>query len=490
MSHTTPSFGRVLVGNRGEIACRAMRTLRDLRIESVAVFSDADKASRHVRMADQAVHLGPAPATQSYLDVERVLDAAIATGCQAVFPGYGFLSENAEFARACEQKGLTFIGPRPSVIEIMGDKVRARQVAEQSGVVVVPGGPGDDLEQAKQSAASIGYPLLLKASAGGGGKGMRRVESEAELIAAFEPASREAQRAFGNGQLYVEKAVDNPRHVEVQLLGDQHGNCLHLFERDCSIQRRHQKIIEETPCPALDEDVLRKMTDTALALARAVDYSSAGTVEFLLADNGEFYFLEMNTRLQVEHPITELVTGLDLVELMLSVAAGNPLPLQQADVVRRGHALECRLYAEDPAAGYLPRTGTLELYREAAGPFVRVDGGVLQGSNISSDYDPLLAKICSWGSTRAQALSRLRRALVETKVSGVVTNLELLRAIVEEPAFERGEYDTSYLEARAELRQRHPSREELAALAAGAHATRPNLADRYLPAGSANWWQE
>ncbi len=482
-----PIFKRVLVANRGEIACRILRTLRDMNLSSVAVCSEPDKGSLAVRMADAAVCIGPASAADSYLSMARLFDAAKRLDCDAIVPGYGFLSENADFARECGRRGMTFVGPSPEAIEVMGDKLAARDAAERAGVPLVPGGSANDPADAVATANRVGFPVVLKASAGGGGKGMRLLEDADSLLTAFAPAAREAKRAFGDDRLYVEKAIVNPRHVEVQVLGDQHGNLVHLFERDCSIQRRHQKIVEESPCPVLNEDVLQRMTEVAKSLARSVNYFSAGTIEFLLGENDAFYFLEMNTRLQVEHPITELVTGTDLVREMLRVAAGQQLDWTQEQVQRRGAAIECRLYAEDPAAGFLPRTGTLEVFREPAGPYVRTDSGVLQGGVVGSHYDPLLAKVCAWGPDRATALSRMRRALAETRVEGVTTNLELLRRIMSESDFEAGEYSTGYLAARPELTSRRATPAQLAALAAGAYDTRDQQASRYLPGGKATW---
>ncbi len=482
-------FRRVLVANRGEIAVRAIRTLRDMGIESVAVFSDADRSARHVQLADHARHIGPAEAKASYLSIDRVLGAAIETDCDAVFPGYGFLSENSEFARACERRGLAFIGPPPSAIELMGSKLAARQAAIDAGVPVVPGGPASNLDEARRSATRIGFPVLLKASAGGGGKGMRLVSNAAELESGLTGATREADRAFGDGTVYIEKAIQRPRHVEVQVLGDTHGNLVHLFERDCSIQRRHQKVIEESPCPQIARETLQAMVDVALALARSVGYFSAGTVEFLLDDASQFYFLEMNTRLQVEHPVTELVTGLDLVKQMVLVAAGAKLEVEQSRLESRGHAIECRVYAEDPAMGFLPRVGRLERYREPAGPHVRIDGWIDEGSVVGSDYDPLLAKLCVWGNTRGEAIARLRRALSEYRIDGVTTNLQLLRRISEEDDFSRGDYATSYLDSHPELCKRVASPAQIVALAAAALETRRREHERFAQSPVSVWAQ-
>ncbi len=481
------AFSRVLVANRGEIACRILRTLRDLGLPSVVVYSEADAPSLAVRLADTAVCIGPAAASDSYLSMGRILDAAHRMGCDAIIPGYGFLSENAEFARECERRSVTFVGPSPHAIEVMGDKLSARDAAAAAGVPLVPGGSANDAADAVATARRVGFPVVLKASAGGGGKGMRQLDDAAALESAFEPASREAERAFGSGRLYVEKAIINPRHVEIQILGDKQGNLVHLFERDCSIQRRHQKIIEETPCPVLSDAVRAQMATVALDLARSVNYFSAGTVEFLLGEDEQFYFLEMNTRLQVEHPITELVTGTDLVQEMLHVAAGGSLSWTQDTLDRRGAAIECRLYAEDPSAGFLPRTGTLKVFRTAGGPYVRTDSGVIEGSQVGSHYDPLLAKVCTWGTNRASALSRMLRALGEMRVDGVTTNLELLTRVLEDDDFRVGHYHTGYLAAHPEQLKRTASPTEVAALAAAAYDTRDQQASRYEYGGRATW---
>jgi acetyl-CoA carboxylase biotin carboxylase subunit len=435
-------FKKVLIANRGEIAIRIARTLHEMGIAVVAVFTDADRGSRHLRFADEAVALGADP--RAYLDVGRILDAARATGAQAIHPGYGFLSENPDLPAACEAGGVTFIGPPSRVVSAMGNKQRARRLMQASGVPIVPGGPAETLEEARASAARIGYPLLVKATEGGGGKGMRRVDSEAELEATLARTRSEALGAFGSAHVHLEKALFGARHVEIQILGDQEGTLVHLYERDCSIQRRHQKILEETPCPVLAPAVLESMCRVAIAGAAAIGYHSAGTFEFLLDRDQSFYFLEMNTRLQVEHPITELVTGVDLVRQMTRVAAGERI--DAAPPPRRGAAIEARIYAEDPSAGFLPSPGRLGLVREPGGPGVRVDSGVESHGLVSSEYDPLLAKLAVWGEDRAHALSRLGRALREYAVLGVTTNLEFLVRLSEDEAFRRGEYDTQFVE--------------------------------------------
>jgi len=454
---------KVLIANRGEIAVRIARGLREAELTAVAIYSDADSMAHHVRAADEAYRVGPAPAMESYLDAARILDIARRTGCDAIHPGYGFLAENAEFARACSDAGLIFIGPPAAAIDAMGHKVSARKVMQSAGVPVVPGGEAGNLAEAKQNARAIGYPIMLKPVAGGGGKGMRRVASEAELELEWETASQEAARAFADGSMYLEKYLESPRHVEVQVLGDQHGNVVHLFERDCSVQRRHQKIIEEAPCPVLTPALAEKMGATSVEGARALGYFSAGTFEYLLDQQGNFYFLEMNTRLQVEHPVTEATTGIDLVQAMLSVAQGQPLPFTQSDIQRRGHAIECRIYAERPELGFLPSPGPVERMVLPQGPGIRNDEGAESGDTISGYYDPLIAKLIAWGSDRQQCLKRMQRALGDYVVAGTHTNLEYLRRVLAHPLFLRGEVDTSFVErAKSDLeRAAEPSEAEL-----------------------------
>jgi acetyl-CoA carboxylase biotin carboxylase subunit len=443
-------FQKVLIANRGEIALRVLRALRELGIRSVAVYSDADRAAPHVLQADEAVRLGSAPSQESYLSTERILDAARATGAEAIHPGYGFLSENAGFARACETARIKFIGPHWRSIEQMGSKTAARRVAIQAGAPVVPGTEQGiaDFEQARGMASSIGYPVLLKAAAGGGGKGMRRVDREADLEAAMRDASSEAQRAFGSGEVYLEKLVERPRHIEVQILGDEHGHLIHLGERECSIQRRHQKVLEESPSPlvAAQPELRERIGNAALKIARAADYFNAGTLEFLATDSGEFYFLEMNTRLQVEHPVTEWVTGLDLVRWQLRIAAGEKLSVKQSDVELRGSALECRVYAEDPLHNFMPSPGKIEHYAEPSGPGVRVDSGVYPGWTVPIDYDPLLAKLSVWSSSRQETIARMRRAVNEFQVTGITTNLSLFAGLLDDAAFQSGKLHTGFLD--------------------------------------------
>ncbi|WP_167175586.1 acetyl/propionyl/methylcrotonyl-CoA carboxylase subunit alpha [Saccharomonospora amisosensis] len=442
-------FDTVAVANRGEIAVRVIRTLRRMGIRSVAIYSDADAGAAHVREADAAVRVGPAEAARSYLSIPDVVAAAVESGAQAVHPGYGFLSENPAFARACEEAGLVFVGPPASAIEAMGDKIRAKQTVSGAGVPVVPGRSelhgSADIEAA---AADIGYPVLLKPSAGGGGKGMRLVESAGELAGAVESARREAMSAFGDDRLLLERFVETPRHIEIQVLADRHGNVVHLGERECSLQRRHQKIVEEAPSALLDEATRARMGASAVGAARAVGYVGAGTVEFIVSarEPERFYFLEMNTRLQVEHPVTELVTGIDLVEWQLRVAAGERLSFAQHDVRLAGHAVEARVYAEDPARDFVPTGGTVLALAEPSGPRVRVDSGLREGFVVGSDYDPMLAKVVAWGPDRAAALHRLDRALADTAVLGVTTNIPFLRALLTDPDVLAGELDTGLVE--------------------------------------------
>jgi acetyl-CoA carboxylase biotin carboxylase subunit len=442
-------FRKVLVANRGEIARRVMRTCRDLGIATVAVHSEADADEPHVREADEAVLLGPAPASDSYLRVDAVVSAAVTTGADAIHPGYGFLSENAELAEACARAGVTFIGPAADTIRLMGDKAAAKRHLEAAGVPVVPGVHGEDLDDDAivTAAEHIGYPVLVKAVAGGGGKGMRAVHDPSELAEELAAARREARAAFGDDRVILEKLVTGPRHVEVQVLGDAHGTVIHVLERECSVQRRHQKVVEETPSPAVDADLRARMGEAAVTAAQAVDYLGAGTVEFLLSDTGDFYFLEMNTRLQVEHPVTELVTGIDLVEAQLRVATGEPLGISQEDVAATGHALEVRLYAEDVAAGFLPATGpVLRFVRPAPRADVRIDSGIEDGSDVSRFYDPMLAKLVVHGADRSEAIDRMTWLLERTSVLGVTTNVDFLRACVDHPAFRSGDITTGFID--------------------------------------------
>ncbi|MPY62306.1 acetyl/propionyl/methylcrotonyl-CoA carboxylase subunit alpha [Streptomyces spongiae] len=447
-------FETVLVANRGEIAVRVIRTLRALGVRSVAVFSDADADARHVREADTAVRIGPAPAAESYLSVPRLLEAAELTGAQAVHPGYGFLAENADFARACAEAGLVFIGPPADAISLMGDKIRAKETVRAAGVPVVPGSTGSGLTDAElaDAAREIGMPVLLKPSAGGGGKGMRLVRDTAVLADEIAAARREARASFGDDTLLVERWIDRPRHIEIQVLADGHGNVVHLGERECSLQRRHQKIIEEAPSVLLDESTRASMGEAAVQAARSCGYRGAGTVEFIVpgGDPSSYYFMEMNTRLQVEHPVTELVTGLDLVEWQLRVASGEKLAFAQADIALTGHAIEARLCAEDPARGFLPSGGTVLRLREPSGSGVRTDSGLSEGTEVGSLYDPMLSKVIAYGPDRATALRKLRAALAETVTLGVQTNAGFLRRLLAHPAVVAGELDTGLVEREVE----------------------------------------
>ncbi|HEU4611062.1 MAG TPA: acetyl-CoA carboxylase biotin carboxylase subunit [Kofleriaceae bacterium] len=485
---------RVLVANRGEIAVRVMRTCRERGLETVAVYSDADRLAPHVQLADAAVALGPAPASQSYLVIDKIIAACKQTGADAVHPGYGFLSENEDFADACAAAGITFIGPSADAMRKMGSKTEARKTVMAAGTPVVPGdnGPSGDgfpnAELALASARKIGFPVLIKAAAGGGGKGMRLVASEAEFTSAFDGAVREATAAFGDGTVYLEKAIQRPRHIEIQVFGDTQGNIVYLGERDCSIQRRHQKVIEEAPSPVVGAELRKRMGEAAIAAARAVKYVGAGTCEFLLGSDGGFYFLEMNTRLQVEHPVTEMIFGLDLVAWQLDVAEGKPLPLTQAelDARRRGHAIECRVYAEDPVK-FLPSPGKITHLRVPDGPYVRNDSGCYEGAEIPVHYDPMISKLVVWGEDRKVALARMRRALDEYAVRGIETNLAFHRRCFRQAAFVAGDYDTGFIARNAaELAPRADEAELTAAIIAAAldAHTQPKAAAR--PAGATN----
>jgi acetyl-CoA carboxylase biotin carboxylase subunit len=444
------SLHKVLIANRGEIAVRIIRALRELEIPSVAVFSEADRRALHVQMADEAVPIGPAVSSESYLSQARILDAARLTGADAVHPGYGFLSENASFARACEEAGIKFIGPNWRSIEQMGSKTAARQVAVAAGAPVVPGSESaiHDVGKAAREAARIGYPVLLKASAGGGGKGMRRVDSESDLADAMRLAASEAERAFGSGEVYLEKLIERPRHIEIQVLGDERGHLIHLGERECSIQRRHQKIVEECPSPLVlaKPELRERIGQAALKIAEAAGYFNAGTLEFLADQEGNFYFLEMNTRLQVEHPVTEWVTGTDLVHWQIRIAAGQSLTLRQEDIRWTGSAIECRVYAEDPSNNFFPSPGRIAQYIEPAGLGVRVDSGAYSGWTVPIEYDPLLAKLSVWAATRNEAIERMRRAVSEYRVLGVITNLPLFERLMKDEQWKSGDLDTDFLD--------------------------------------------
>jgi acetyl-CoA carboxylase, biotin carboxylase subunit len=475
-------FGKLLIANRGEIAVRVIRCCREMGISPIAVYSEADEHALHVRMADAAYPIGPAPASESYLNIERILDAARRSGAEAIHPGYGFLSENPTFAQACQDAGLVWVGPPPKAMRDLGLKTEARKLMQAAGVPVVPGTvePLQSTEEVRRIADELGFPVALKAVAGGGGKGLRIVRQPAELEAAFRQATSEAGAAFGDASVYVEKAIERPRHVEIQILADQHGECVYLGERDCSLQRRHQKVIEESPSPAVDHELRRQMGEVAVRAAQASGYTNAGTVEFLLAADRSFYFLEVNARLQVEHPVTELVTGMDLVREQFRVAAGEPLGYDQSAIQPRGYAIECRIYAEDPANNYLPSTGTLRGFRAPSGPGVRVDTGVEENSTIGVHYDPMVAKLIVWAGTRQGGFDRMRRALHEFLVLGVKTSIPLHLWLLHQPAFRSGEVDTGWLEREfspEQLEEVTAENVEVAALAAALHADqRPSLA--------------
>jgi acetyl-CoA carboxylase, biotin carboxylase subunit len=456
---TSRSRHKVLVANRGEIACRVLRAARELGLPTVAIYSEADRDAVHVLLADEAVCVGPAASAESYLRIDRVIAAARATGATIIHPGYGFLSERPAFRQACDDAGLLFAGPPASAMAKMGVKTVARQTMMAAGVPVVPGTTEGvaSAEAAAVVAAGIGYPVMLKAASGGGGKGMRFVERREDLADALAGARREAAASFGDDTVYIEKFVVRPRHIEVQILADSHGACIHLFDRECSVQRRNQKVIEESPAPHLSDATRQRMGDVAVAAARAVDYVGAGTIEFLVDPDENFYFMEMNTRLQVEHPVTELSTGVDLVTWMLQIAMGEPLTLTQAQVRLRGHAIECRVYAEDPAQNFLPSPGRLEVYRPPRGPGVRVDDGVVEGSEIPRFYDPMIAKISAWAPTREHAIARMDGALSDLEIGGIAHNVPYLRWLLAADDFRSGHYDTGIIASLGEYGQNRPA---------------------------------
>jgi acetyl-CoA carboxylase biotin carboxylase subunit len=441
-------FRKILIANRGEIAVRIARACRDMAIRSVAVFSEADRASLHVQLADEAYAIGPAPSRESYLVIDKIIGAAQRAGCDAIHPGYGFLAENSALPRACTAAEITFIGPSAQAMEKLGSKTAARHVARETNVPTVPGtlDPIASTEELLEIARKTGFPVVLKAVAGGGGKGMRSVERESELAGAWRDASSEAQNAFGDGRLYLEKYLLKPRHIEIQVLADNHGHIVYLGERECSVQRRHQKVIEEAPSPIMPPELRRQMGEAAVKLARAGGYTNAGTVEFLVDAERNFYFLEMNTRLQVEHPVTEMVTSLDLVKLQIQIAAGEPLPFKQDDVTLRGHAIECRIYAEDPDNNFFPSPGKILDRRVPSGPGIRLDDGVYAGWTVPNDYDPMLGKLIAWGNDRAEAIARLQRALEEYYASGIKTNVSLFRKILATEDFQKGDIYTRWLD--------------------------------------------
>lgn len=492
-------FKKILIANRGEIACRVIRACREMSISTVAVYSDADSDALHVRMADEAYHIGPPPSNESYLVWKKIIEVAKASGAEAIHPGYGFLSENAEFVREVTNARITFIGPPPEAMEGMGGKMSARKIAIEAGVPVVPGTTEalTSFEDARETAANFGYPVMLKASAGGGGKGMRLVADETELKSALESSQSEARASFGDDAVYVEKAIVRPRHIEIQVFSDKHGNHVHLGERECSIQRRHQKVVEEAPSPINSAELRAEMGACAIKVAKAVNYVGAGTVEFLVSDlDKSFYFLEMNTRLQVEHPVTELVTGIDLVREQIRVAWGDELSFTQDDVVLKGHAIECRVYAEDPDNNFLPSPGRITRLRVPQGPGVRDDGGVYEGSEVSIYYDPMISKFAVFGKDRAEAIDRMRRALMEYEIGGIKTTLPFFRAIMDDPEFVAGNLDTGFINGFNERRKPDEISQEIrdmaliaAALAYSKKQTvptaRPEKASRWVMSGRA-----
>jgi len=442
-------FRKILIANRGEIAVRIIRACEERGLRTVAVYSDADRRALHVRRADEAYHIGPAPASESYLRIDRILDVARRSGADAIHPGYGFLAENAEFAQACADAGVVFIGPPPAAIAAMGDKVEARRRMQAAGVPVVPGTEaGLPHEELQRAAEELGYPVMVKAAAGGGGKGMRLVRERGELPAALAAAGREAQAAFGDSRVYLEKVIEGARHIEIQILADTQGNAIHLGERECSIQRRHQKLIEEAPSVAVDAELRQRMGEVATRAARAAGYVNAGTIEFLLDSTGKFYFLEMNTRLQVEHPVTEMVTGVDIVKEQLAIASGRRMRYRQEDISPKGWAIECRITAEDPYNGFLPSAGSITMLQEPTGPGVRVESGIYEGTEITFHYDPMIAKLVVWGETRAEAILRMRRALKEYRIGGIHTSIPFHQKIMEHTEFIWGTFDTGFIERR------------------------------------------
>jgi acetyl-CoA carboxylase biotin carboxylase subunit len=487
-------FRKILIANRGEIAVRVMRACREMNIRTVAVYSEVDRKSLHVRCADEAYLIGPAPSTESYLRIDRVLDVARRSGAEAVHPGYGFLAENPEFARACENAGVVFIGPPVSAMELMGSKTSARHALIEAGLPVVPGADRDleSLGEVRRIAGEIGFPVMVKASAGGGGKGLRRVSMDTELESAYRAARSEAQNAFNDPSVYVEKYIERPRHVEVQILGDQHGHLIYLGERECSLQRRHQKVVEECPSPAVHDDLRRRMGETAMQIGKLAGYWNAGTVEFLLDQSGNYYFLEMNTRLQVEHPVTELVVGIDLVKEQLNIAAGGTLRWRQQDVRMRGVAIECRIYAEDPANNFFPSPGLITQLQVPAGPGIRRDSGVYEGWRVPIEYDPLLSKLAVWATDRAEAIARLERALGEYEVYGIQTNIPFFRRVLKHPDFVAGRLDTGFIDrvlAEGLMDEVPPSvdEERVAMMAALLHVERDHQRQRPAIAANQGW---
>ena len=460
-------FKKILIANRGEIALRIIRACKELGIEAVAVYSDVDRESLHVRFAHEAYHIGEAAPNESYLNIEKIIDTAKKAKADAIHPGYGFLAENSAFAKRCEEEGIPFIGPTAESMALVGDKIAARQTVEKIGGPLIPGmtAAPDNIATFVKQAETVGYPVLIKAAMGGGGKGMRVVRSKEELEKAIEFGRREAKSAFGDDSVYMEKYIEQPRHIEIQVLADHHGNVIHLFERECSIQRRYQKIVEESPSPALDNETRQKMGEAAVKIAKAVGYRNAGTVEFLFDKNKNFYFLEVNAGIQVEHPVTELVTGKDLVQAQIKIAAGEKLPWEQKDIVQRGHAIECRIYAEDPDNKFMPSPGKVEFLMEPAGAGIRLDSGLYQGFTIPVHYDPIIAKLVTWAEDRERCIDRMIRALKEYRIVGVKTTLKFLRQIMEDKRFRNGDFNTHFLES-FEVKPEESDLGKIAAIAA------------------------
>lgn len=483
---------KILIANRGEIALRVMRTAKKMGIQTVAVYSEADRNSPHVRFADEAVLLGPPPSAQSYLLGDKIIEEAKKLGVDGIHPGYGFLSENSTFAKAVTKSGIKFIGPRPHAIEVMGSKLAAKDAVKAYDIPMVPGVDKaiTDIPEAKKTAAKIGYPILIKASAGGGGKGMRVVEQESEFEEQMKRAVSEAESSFGDGSVFIEKYVGSPRHIEIQVLADSHGNVVHLFERECSVQRRHQKVVEEAPSVVLDEQLRAKMGEAAVNVAKACDYEGAGTVEFLLDEKNNFYFLEMNTRLQVEHPVTELISGVDLVEQQIRIARGGKLPFTQSELKMNGHALELRIYAEDPSNNFLPSIGKLETYKIPVGEGIRLDGGFEEGMDIPIYYDPMIAKLVTYGSNRREAIDRMLQAIKMYKIEGVETTLPFGTFVCEHEAFVSGKFDTHFVKkyfTPEALENKHSSGAEIAAQVALTHFLKEKKELKEVESNSASW---
>jgi acetyl-CoA carboxylase biotin carboxylase subunit len=495
LQQNTAMFDKILIANRGEIAVRVIRACRDLGISPVAVYSEVDRTSLHVRLSDEAYLLGPAPSTESYLVIGRVIEAAKRCGAGAIHPGYGFLSENPNFAEACAEAGIPFIGPSAESMRMMGNKTTARSVLQNAGVPIVPGTYEalQSSEEAAREAARIGYPVMLKAAAGGGGKGMRLVEDASRIAPDFEAASSEAQNAFGDASVYLEKFIQRPRHIEIQVLADRQGKAIYLGERECSIQRRHQKVVEECPSPLVDEPLRREMGEAALRVVQATNYVNAGTVEFLMDEDKNFYFLEMNTRLQVEHPVTEMVTGLDLVREQIRIASGEPLSLEQSQVQMRGWAIECRIYAEDPDHGFMPSPGVIRALSEPQGPGIRVDSGVYEGCEVSIHYDPLMAKLVAGGSDRQQAIARMKRALEEYRLRGIKSNVGFFVSLLSDPEFVAGRLSTKFIEEFTERGRKQaadPACPDAAAVAAAlAYRKKEGVSTARRPGATVSAWR-